>query len=103
MRERRSTRAIKEWRQDEVEKEQLIHSIEQVLKDMFDSHMEVPFIAMYRKQVGQCPHTPLTLGCGKDLARWWEAVCTNPTEFNNLHGHARGETLPGMPVICTIQ
>ncbi len=40
-----------EWRKNESEKENLKHSIKSAVNEMFDKHNEVPFLAMYRKQV----------------------------------------------------
>ncbi|CAL8470742.1 g10284 [Coccomyxa elongata] len=51
VRDQRSNRAYRAWLQDEQAQEQLKESIANVLGEMFDKHVEVPFMAMYRKQV----------------------------------------------------
>ncbi len=51
VREQRSKWAYREWLKDEQAQEQLKESIANVLEEMFDKHVEVPFMAMYRKQV----------------------------------------------------
>ena len=47
---RRSTKA-KAWREDPVEQDALLESIRAVVGEIFTKHNELPFLAMYRKQV----------------------------------------------------
>ncbi|BDA45673.1 Transcription elongation factor SPT6 [Coccomyxa sp. Obi] len=51
VRDRRSGKAYRAWLKDEEAQEKLKESITNVLGEMFDKHAEVPFMAMYRKQV----------------------------------------------------
>lgn len=39
------------WRKDESEQDALRNSIKAFLTEVFDRHNEVPFLALYRKQV----------------------------------------------------
>ena len=55
VRDGRGSGRAEDWREDEQEQDNLRESIKGVLTEVFDRHNEVPFRAMYRKQV-----TPLS-------------------------------------------
>jgi hypothetical protein len=50
----RGGKLTKEWLSDAQQQENFRENIREVLVELFDKHMEVPFVAMYRKQVCKC-------------------------------------------------
>lgn len=62
-----------EWVKSDAAKESLTDSIREVLVELFDKHMEVPFIAAYRKRVRPCCLALLCVFLSRELS--WTA-CT---------------------------
>ena len=58
---RRSAKA-RAWREDAAEQEALLESIKGVVAEIFTKHNELPFLAMYRKQVALSPCSGLVRG-----------------------------------------
>ena len=51
VRDARSHGDVDKWREDDRKQEAVRESIKSALHEIFDKHNEVPFLAMYRKQV----------------------------------------------------
>ena len=82
------------WREDESEQDALRNSIKAFLTEVFDRHNEVPFLAVYRKQVSLFVSQLVQAHAGHPTQRRSE-----PTVQSNqgiTHGRAVADCVPSV-------
>ena len=92
VRDQRSVNACRAWLEDEQAQEQLKESITNVLGEIFDKHAEVPFMAMYRKQVNStgrtCGHASSILfsrSCSQQQCQMTSMLSFKTGTYSGLH------------------